>query len=100
MIQSFADKDQSFADKDTERLWNRERVRSIDSRIHSVALRKLRQLGYAQTLDELRIPPGNRLEALKGDRRGQFSIRINDQWRICFRWSAAGPEEVEIVDYH
>ena len=91
---------QSFADKDTERLWNRERVRSIDSRIHTVALRKLRQLGYAQTLDELRIPPGNRLEALKGDRRGQFSIRINDQWRICFRWSAAGPEEVEIVDYH
>ncbi|WP_408925390.1 type II toxin-antitoxin system RelE/ParE family toxin [Corynebacterium sp. YSMAA1_1_F7] len=91
---------QSFADKDTERLWNRERVRSIDSRIHSVALRKLRQLGYAQTLDELRIPPGNRLETLKGDRRGQFSIRINDQWRICFRWSAAGPEEVEIVDYH
>ena len=91
---------QSFADKDTERLWNRERVRSIDSCIHSVALRKLRQLGYAQTLDELRIPPGNRLEALKGDRRGQFSIRINDQWRICFRWSAAGPEEVEIVDYH
>ena len=61
---------------------------------------KLRQLGYAQTLDELRIPPGNRLEALKGDRRGQFSIRINDQWRICFRWSAAGTEEVEIVDYH
>lgn len=91
---------QSFADKDTERLWNRERVRSIDSRIHSVALRKLRLLGYAQTLDELRIPPGNRLEALKGDRRGQFSIRINDQWRICFRWSAAGSEEVEIVDYH
>ncbi|MDK7884735.1 type II toxin-antitoxin system RelE/ParE family toxin [Corynebacterium striatum] len=61
---------------------------------------KLRQLGYAQTLDELRIPPGNRLEALKGDRRGQHSIRINDQWRICFRWSAAGTEEVEIVDYH
>ena len=91
---------QSFADKDTERLWNRERVRSIDSRIHSVALRKLRQLGHAQTLDELRNPPENRLEALKGDRRGQFSIRINDQWRICFRWSAAGPKEVEIVDYH
>ena len=66
---------QSFADKDTERLWNRERVRSIDSRIHSVALRKLRQLGYAQTLDELRIPPGNRLEALKGDRRGQRRLR-------------------------
>ena len=93
---------QSFADKDTERLWNRERVRSIDSRIHSVALRKLRQLGYAQTLDELRIPPGNRLEALKGDRRGQFSIRINDQWRICFEWreGTAGLANVEIVDYH
>ena len=91
---------QSFADKDTERLWNRERVRSIDSRIHSVALRKLRQLGYAQSLQELRIPPGNRLEALKGDRRGQYSIRINSQWRICFRWTAAGPEEVEVVDYH
>lgn len=91
---------QSFADKDTERLWDRERVRSIDSRIHSVALRKLRQLGYVQILDELRIPPGNRLEALKGDRKGQHSIRINDQWRICFRWTAAGPEEVEIVDYH
>ena len=91
---------QSFADKDTERLWNRERVRSIDSRIHSVALRKLRQLGYAQSLEELRIPPGNRLEALKGDRVGQHNIRINDQWRICFQWTAAGPEEVEIVDYH
>ncbi|GAA1369967.1 MULTISPECIES: type II toxin-antitoxin system RelE/ParE family toxin [Brevibacterium] len=91
---------QSFADKDTERLWNRERARSIDSRIHSVALRKLRQLGYAQSLEDLRIPPGNRLETLKGDRAGQHSIRINDQWRICFRWTVAGPEEVEIVDYH
>ena len=91
---------QSFANKDTERLWNRERVRSIDSRIHSVALRTLRQLGYAQSLQELRIPPGNRLEALKGDRRGQHSIRINSQWRICFRWTAAGPEEVELVDCH
>ncbi|WP_301924849.1 type II toxin-antitoxin system RelE/ParE family toxin [Corynebacterium glaucum] len=89
-----------MADKDTERLWNRERVRSIDSRIHSVALRKLRRLRYVQSLDELRIPPGNRLEALKGDRRGQHSICINDQWRICFRWTAAGPEEVEIVDCH
>ncbi|QYH19976.1 type II toxin-antitoxin system RelE/ParE family toxin [Corynebacterium aquatimens] len=91
---------QSFADKDTERLWNRERVRSIDPRIHSVALRKLRILGSAQSLEDLRIPPGNRLEALKGDRQGQHSIRINGQWRICFRWTVAGPEEVEIVDYH
>ena len=91
---------QSFANKDTERLWNRERVRLIDSRIDSVALRKLRQLAYVQSLEELRIPPGNRLEALKGGRRGQYSIRINSQWRICFRWTAAGPEEVEVVDYH
>ncbi|AJI78487.1 type II toxin-antitoxin system RelE/ParE family toxin [Corynebacterium singulare] len=91
---------QSFADKVTERLWNREKVPSIDPRIHTVALRKLRQLGYAQRLDELRIPPGNRLEALKGVRQGQYSIRINSQWRICFRWTAAGPQEVEIVDYH
>ena len=91
---------QSFADKATERLWNREKVPSIDPRIHTVALRKLRQLGYAQRLDELRIPPGNRLEALKGARQGQYSIRINSQWRICFRWTAAGPQEVAIVDYH
>lgn len=65
-----------------------------------MALRKLRQVGAATVLDDLRIPPGNRLEALKGDRAGQHSIRINDQWRICFVWTAAGPEEVEIVDYH
>ncbi|MBX3093007.1 MAG: type II toxin-antitoxin system RelE/ParE family toxin [Cryobacterium sp.] len=90
----------SFGPKDTERLWRRERVPSIDPRIHSVALRKLRQLGAAESLDDLRVPPGNRLEALKGDRAGQHSIRINDQWRICFVWTDAGPEEVEIVDYH
>ncbi len=62
-------------------------------------LRKLRQVGSAEVLDDLRVPPGNRLEALKGDRAGQHSIRINDQWRICFIWTDAGPEEVEIVDY-
>lgn len=84
----------------TERLWRRERVPSIDPRIYSVALRKLRHVGSAESLDDLRVPPGNRLEALKGDRAGQHSIRVNDQWRICFRWSDAGPEEVEIVDYH
>ncbi len=65
-----------------------------------MALRKLRQVGSAESLDDLRVPPGNRLEALKGDRVGQYSIRINDQWRICFVWTDAGPEEVEIVDYH
>ena len=81
-------------------MWRRERVRSIDHRIHRVALRKLRQVGSAESLEDLRVPPGNRLEALKGDRVGQYSIRINDRWRICFVWSDAGPEEVEIVDYH
>lgn len=90
----------SFGSKDTERLWLRERVPAIDPRIQRVALRKLRQVGAADRLDDLRIPPGNRLEALKGDRAGMHSIRINDQWRICFRWTDAGPEEVEIVDYH
>ena len=66
----------------------------------SVAERKLAQLEAAQTLDFLKVPPGNRLESLKGDRKGQYSIRINDQWRICFGWSGIGPVNVEIVDYH
>ena len=64
------------------------------------ARRKLRQLEIAQRLEDLRVPPGNRLELLRGDRAGQHSIRINDQFRLCFRWSDSGPEEVEIVDYH
>ena len=65
-----------------------------------MALRKLRQVGSAESLEDLRFPPGDRLEALKGDRVGHYSIRINDQWLICFAWTEAGPEEVEIVDYH
>ncbi len=73
----------SFGGKETERLWRRERVWSIDPRIHRVALRKLRQVGSAEVLEDLRIPPGNRLEALKGDRAGQHGIRIDDRWRIC-----------------
>ena len=77
-------------------MWRRERVRSID---HRVALRKLRQVGSAESIEDLRVPPGNRLEALKGDRAGQHSIRINDEWRIWFVRTDAGPEEVEIVDY-
>ncbi|MCZ4300408.1 type II toxin-antitoxin system RelE/ParE family toxin [Microbacterium oxydans] len=81
-------------------MWRRERVPSVAPRILSVALRKLRQVGSAESIDDLRLPPGNRLEALKGDRAGQYSIRVNDQWRICFVWTDAGPEEVEIVDYH
>lgn len=90
----------SFGDRETERLWQRERVASIDPRIQRVTLRKLRQIGNAVALDDLRIPPGNRLEALKGDRRGQHSIRINDQWRICFVWKDGGAEDVQVVDYH
>ncbi|MEF8730138.1 MAG: type II toxin-antitoxin system RelE/ParE family toxin [Accumulibacter sp.] len=68
--------------------------------IERVALRKLEQLDWSAVLEDLRVPPGNRLEALKGNRRGQYSIRINDQWRLCFVWTAAGAKDVEIVDYH
>jgi proteic killer suppression protein len=90
----------SFRDTATERLWSRQRVRRFDPRIERVALRKLVMLDAAEVLDDLLIPPGNRLEALKGDRSRQHSIRINQQWRICFVWTTAGPEDVEIVDYH
>ncbi|HBX82605.1 MAG: type II toxin-antitoxin system RelE/ParE family toxin [Propionibacteriaceae bacterium] len=90
----------SFADKATERLWHREKVPSIDPRVQQVALRKLAQLHAACFLDSLRVPPGNRLEALKGDRAGQHSIRVNDQWRICFTWTEGGADDVELVDYH
>jgi toxin HigB-1 len=90
----------SFGDRNTERLWQREHVRSYDSRILRTALRKLGHLDAAVSLEDLRSPPGNRLEALKGDRRGQHSIRINGQWRICFTWTDSGPEDVVIVDYH
>jgi proteic killer suppression protein len=89
----------SFACTETEALSKGERVRRFVS-IASVARRKLRQLQIAGRLNDLRVPPGNRLEALVGDRKGQHSIRVNDQWRICFRWTDAGVEDVEIVDYH
>jgi proteic killer suppression protein len=90
----------SFRDRDTERVWQRQVVRRFGHDVERVALRKLAMLDAAESLDDLRVPPGNRLEKLKGSRRGSYSIRINDQWRICFRWTNAGPEEVEIVDYH
>jgi proteic killer suppression protein len=90
----------SFKQQATERLWRREHVKALDQRIARVALRKLAILDAATTLDDLRVPPGNRLEPLKGDRKGQHSIRINDQWRICFIWKDSGAENVEIVDYH
>jgi len=89
----------SFRDADTEALAAGGRTRRFTS-IESVARRKLRQLEIAGRLDDLRVPPGNRLEALKGNRAGQHSIRINDQYRLCFRWTPAGPTDVEIVDYH
>jgi proteic killer suppression protein len=89
----------SFRDRDTESLAHGIRVPRFVS-FESVARRKLRQLEIAARLDDLRVPPGNRLEALSGDRAGQTSIRINDQYRVCFVWTPAGPEDVEIVDYH
>ncbi|MGE0752040.1 MAG: type II toxin-antitoxin system RelE/ParE family toxin [Variibacter sp.] len=89
-----------FHDAETERVWLGIRARGIAADIQAVALRKLRLLNNAKSLDDLRVPPGNRLERLRGDRAGQWSIRINDQWRICFRWTEGGPDDVEIVDYH
>ena len=90
----------SFADKEAERIWAGEVSRRLPSDIQSVARRKLRMLNNAVNLDDLRIPPANRLEALKGERKGQYSIRINNQWRICFGWNKGDAYEVEIVDYH
>jgi toxin HigB-1 len=92
--------DPVVGNRETERLWQRERVRSLDTRVLRTALRKLALLDAAVALEDLRVPPGNRLEGLRGDRKGQHSIRINDQWRICFVWTEPGPEDVEIVDYH
>ena len=91
---------QSFGDRDTERVWLRVVVRKFHGDLQRVALRKLVILDAAETIGDLRVPPGNRLDKLSGDRAGQYSIRINDQWRICFRWTKAGPEEVMITDYH
>ena len=89
----------SFRSKDTERLFRDEPVKRF-RRFERIARRKLLLLHRAKTLDDLRAPPGNRLEALRGDRAGQHSIRINDQWRICFEWQDGDALEVEIVDYH
>ena len=89
----------TFKCADTQALSRGEPVKRFVN-IATVARRKLRQLEIAARLDDLRVPPGNRLEALKGDREGQHSIRVNDQFRVCFRWTPAGAEDVEIVDYH
>lgn len=90
----------SFRDPETATIWDGHRSRRLPPDIQGVALRKLRLINNARVLDDLRVPPGNRLEALSGGRRGQHSIRINDQWRICFVWRDGHAHQVEIVDYH
>ncbi len=90
----------SFKDKETQKIFERQRSAKLPSDIQQVALRKLRMINRAQTLQDLKVPPANRLESLKGKRIGQYSIRINDQWRICFEWQNGEAFNVKIVDYH
>lgn len=90
----------AFADKEAEKIWQGTPSRRLPTDIQQVARRKLRMLNNAATLEDLRIPPANRLETLKGTRKGQHSIRINNQWRICFHWREGDAFDVEIVDYH
>ena len=90
----------TFKSKETEKIFARQRSRKLPADIQQTAYRKLRMLNNAFDLNDLRIPPANRLEKLKGDREGQYSIRINDQWRICFDWSNGDAINVEIIDYH
>jgi len=90
----------SFKDKEAAGVFRRERSRRLPEDLQRPALRKLRMLNRAVSLNDLRIPPANRLEKLTGDRTGQYSIRINDQWRVCFRWQGTDAYDVEIVDYH
>lgn len=89
-----------FADRDTEKLFDRRPTRRFGPAVEKLARRKLLMLDAAESLNDLRIPPGNRLEKLRGDRSGQHSIRVNDQWRICLRWRSGDAFDVEIVDYH
>jgi len=91
---------QTFKNTYTEKVWKREHVRALGADLQRAAQKKLRLLNAASELNSLRVPPGNRLEKLIGDRAGQYSIRINDQYRICFNWTDAGPTNVEITDYH
>ena len=90
----------SFGSKDAERIWHEQYVKGIDRNVQRTALRKMELLHAAHNVEDLRVPPGNRLERLVGDRRGQYSIRVNDQWRICFIWRDGGADNVELVDYH
>ncbi|HET8577209.1 MAG TPA: type II toxin-antitoxin system RelE/ParE family toxin [Methylomirabilota bacterium] len=90
----------SFRNRETEQVFRRERARRLSLDLQRIAQRKLVMLDAAESLQDLRVPPGNRLERLSGDREGQHSIRINDQWRVCFRWRDGDAHDVEIVDYH
>jgi proteic killer suppression protein len=90
----------SFRDKEAERIWRGEVSRKLPRSIQQVARRKLRMLNNAQSLEDLKVPPANRLEALKGDRRGEHSVGINQQWRVCFRWKDGHAHDIAIVDYH
>jgi len=90
----------SFGDKETEKIWQGNRSKRLPGNIQQVARRKLRMLNNAQDLRDLRVPPANRLEALRGKRAGHHSIRINDQWRICFKWNNGNASNVSILDYH
>lgn len=90
----------SFKDRETEKVYDREISRRLPADIQQTALRKLRMLNNAGNLNDLRIPPANRLETLRGKREGQYSIRINDQWRVCFNWHEGNAHNVEITDYH
>ena len=90
----------SFGSKDTERIWHEQYVKRLDRTVQRAIMRKLELIHAAKDVEDLRVPPGNRLELLVGDRRGQHSIRVNAQWRLCFVWRDGGAEDVELVDYH
>ena len=90
----------NFKDDETQKIYQRQRSRKLPSDIQQVALRKLRMINNSVTINDLRVPPANRLEKLSGNRAGQWSIRINDQWRVCFRWKGSDALDVEITDYH
>jgi proteic killer suppression protein len=90
----------TFKDDETQKIYRRQRSRKLPADIQQVALRKLRMINNALSINDLRVPPANRLEKLSGDRAGQWSIRINDQWRVCFRWEGSDAYNVEIADYH
>ena len=90
----------TFKDAETQKIYRRERSRKLPPDIQQIALRKLRMINNSININDLRVPPANRLEKLSGDREGQYSIRINDQWRICFEWQGSDAFRVEITDYH